>query len=970
MAKKIIREAYTFNPATRTITITGRSLRREQLVLITNVTTNVVIYNFADTSLTASSYTVTTTNNVETTTIVLTYNTGSMSSTDKLAILIEDTNEWLYPAEAYKDPVEKMRISAPQALIDTDFEYGTQPTKWETIALVANRPASFYDYTQPITNVNTQYSINGGAVGNYQITNVVGNGNYSVTISINNTTGITTSTPIFVQDTTDANINGWWIPTSISANTSITYNTERQITNGSVFDSAKTIVFVGAFYTGAAFPHATNAFTNVGSIVTVTTTHAHNMNAGQAIFVTGTSATTNAPNGTWVIRRILSSNSFDFDVAPQASAPTGAITATLNGSLYSKTWGNSSHRAFDGGVTFTAGLPYHGNQLIRQTRRYFRYQSGKGIQFSTGSNLCAPFQTDQLSASGTTVTVTTKYPHNINIGCVVQVAGADQAAYNGSFTVTSIPTETTFTYTALSAPTPTVATSMTANGFTVQPKNWYGASCRLGMFDQQNGLFFEYDGQTLYAVRRSSTTQIPGFLTSLANGSQVCTGSAACKWAENLIPGDYVVIRGMSYMVVSIESNTSMTIYPDFRGPSITSPSTVIISKTIDFKVPQSSWNIDKCDGTGESLFTLDITKMQMFFIDYAWYGAGTVRFGFRNQAGQVMYCHKMAHGNQQTEAYMRSGNLPARYEVNTLYPKTIMDPTTSITAVSNSIVVRDTTGFPNTGTFVIQAAGNTGAAVEYVNYTSKTSTSFSGLVRGIQSLSGPGAQANMGGGAASSFTPTATAPVGIQYWGPQAAVTISHWGSSVIMDGAYDDDRAILFNYGINTPYTLTTAGVRYPIFSIRLGPSVDFGATGTLGQREVINRMQLQPHGVGVFAAGSTIRVELWLNTAVSGSSTFVGVGGSSLTQRADHTNTQVISGGESIATFFAPVGSFSVLDLTKARDIGNSILGGGITNTYPTGVNNKYPDGPDILTVVCIPTSNGATALVRMNWIEAQA
>jgi hypothetical protein len=32
------------------------------------------------------------------------------------------------------DPVDKLRVSTPQALIDTDFEYGTQPTKWETIA--------------------------------------------------------------------------------------------------------------------------------------------------------------------------------------------------------------------------------------------------------------------------------------------------------------------------------------------------------------------------------------------------------------------------------------------------------------------------------------------------------------------------------------------------------------------------------------------------------------------------------------------------------------------------------------------------------------------------------------------------------------------------------------------------------------------------------------------------------------------
>ena len=31
---------------------------------------------------------------------------------------------------------------------------------------------------------------------------------------------------------------------------------------------------------------------------------------------------------------------------------------------------------------------------------------------------------------------------------------------------------------------------------------------RAGMFDDQNGFFYEYDGQNLSAVRRSSTLQI------------------------------------------------------------------------------------------------------------------------------------------------------------------------------------------------------------------------------------------------------------------------------------------------------------------------------------------------------------------------------------------------------------------------------------------------------------------------------
>ena len=87
MARKVLHETnYTFTPSTKTIVIPDH-IPRERLVLITNVTTNQVIYNFSDPSLKATSYTpAIDSNNVATTTIVLNYNTAAMSATDKLQI--------------------------------------------------------------------------------------------------------------------------------------------------------------------------------------------------------------------------------------------------------------------------------------------------------------------------------------------------------------------------------------------------------------------------------------------------------------------------------------------------------------------------------------------------------------------------------------------------------------------------------------------------------------------------------------------------------------------------------------------------------------------------------------------------------------------------------------------------------------------------------------------------------------------
>ena len=107
-----------------------------------------------------------------------------------------------------------------------------------------------------------------------------------------------------------------------------------------------------------------------------------------------------------------------------------------------------------------------------------------------------------------------------------------------------------------------------------------------------------------------------------------------------------------------------MFVTPSYRG---TTAANIIITKTKITRTPQNQWNIDKCDGTGPTGFKLDIHKIQMAYMDYSWYGAGKVRFGFKDQHGIVRYVHEMVHGNFEKEAYMRSGNLPARYEIENI---------------------------------------------------------------------------------------------------------------------------------------------------------------------------------------------------------------------------------------------------------------------------------------------------------------
>lgn len=87
-----------------------------------------------------------------------------------------------------------------------------------------------------------------------------------------------------------------------------------------------------------------------------------------------------------------------------------------------------------------------------------------------------------------------------------------------------------------------------------------------------------------------------------------------------------------------------------------------VTGSPVDTIVPQSSWNIDKIDGAlgplNISAVDLDITKLNLFWIDYQWLGAGRVRFGIYHD-GARLTAHVMNHGNAGTTAWMSRPTLP-----------------------------------------------------------------------------------------------------------------------------------------------------------------------------------------------------------------------------------------------------------------------------------------------------------------------
>jgi hypothetical protein len=368
----------------------------------------------------------------------------------------------------------------------------------------------------------------------------------------------------------------------------------------------------------------------------------------------------------------------------------------------------------------------------------------------------------------------------------------------------------------------------------------------------------------MYAVRRYSNTELAGKIAVNSRSGQVIgTGTI---FRKQLTVGDRVVIRGQTYLVNNIHSDTEMYINPTYRGENLTNGRML---KTQEIRVRQDAWNFDKMDGTGPSGYVLDPRKMQMVYIDYTWYGAGFIRWGFRTIRGDVVYCHRMANNNINNAAYQRSGNLPARYEVINEARNARLTSGTANT-VGSTLQPNDTTmyvdnvsGWAPSGYLFVKNE----SACEMMRYTaigaySSAAKGFPVTVirRQTYSIFFPGQTVILAAGSSSaslSFNPDQTlggnniGQVSVQTVTQTCAPQISHWGSSVIMDGRFDDDSNYTFTAGMQKVLTVVP-GVARPLVAVRLAPSVDNAIAKNFGNRELINRMQMKLASMGISANG----------------------------------------------------------------------------------------------------------------------
>jgi hypothetical protein len=956
MARQLV-EKYIFSPNVATagyVKFPGK-VDATQLLIIANKTSQNNIYAIGDPTrggtvvYSASEDAGFYTEQVGVTTVTFTYDTSTMSANDKIAIYTDapkNIGNIVRPYFMGVDAIERMRVANPQSLIDADFEYGLQPTKWQNYAEIRNIPGI---YEKPGLDLFLSDVTTNGASPS------------TITVTTSAPHGLSVADPVILFGLTGtanyARAEGAFVIASVPTSTTFTYFAKGIVgTNALSIYGGSTYGRRGGFYEGSDLP-ISSVTSNAAnpSVITVTCSANHGLVPGAPLVGIASSAGSNHGllTGNFFAESVPSATTFTFTARVGGAVANSSIATTM----YTRSDAFVIHRPFDGGVQLGNFLPSHGASISRQTKKYMRYQSGKGVLWTSGVLFNPVMNLDQISAAatgaGSLITVTTELDHGLQVGATVEIAGVVTSGYNGTYGINTVTSENTFTVVA--AVTLGAASAVVTNLPRVTLKTWHGASVRMGAFDDQNGLFWEFDGKELAVVKRSATYQISGFCT-VTPGSQAVVATSG-RFTQQLKVGDRIVIRGMTYMVGSIADDNNMTINPAYRG--VNGSTGIKLATVIDYRIPQSQFNIDALDGTGISGYNINLNKMQMMGISFSWYGAGFIDFMCRGSDGNMILAHRMKQNNINDEAYMRSGNTAVRYQ--TINESVIGELASSINDSVTTIPVTNVSRFPvNGGTVLIE---NECITFTGVNTGANTLTGCTRSASFIQFLGG--VNRTFTGGAAASHA-AGNGHTSVILISCTAAPTLNHWGSSYIMDGGFDTDRGYYFSYpALSNSLTSTQSK---SVFFIRLAPSVSNSISGTLGDRDLLNRSQLLLQKLQV-QSDQAVQVYGILNPGNIDSATDLtwqsvnttALGSQPSFAQVSTTVTTTATPGEQIFSTLGQPNGFAEIDLSSLKELSNSAIGG-----Y-----GNFPDGPDVLAIV-VKNLSSSTATVNVNlfWSEAQA
>ena len=193
--------------------------------------------------------------------------------------------------------------------------------------------------------------------------------------------------------------------------------------------------------------------------------------------------------------------------------------------------------------------------------------------------------------------------------------------------------------------------ALSDNGKANNQRSW-------GYGDHENGLFFKLVGTEMNVCLRSSS--IGNYFERIGSGIED-TFTITVNDATGITVGMHVEGSGViGYTVVTDITGNTITI--DKALHSNRTNSTFLFKEIVETLVPQSQWNGDKLDGTGDSGVVLDLSKANFYWLDFAWLGVGSVRMGILGPDGSRWTCHTFENPNSKSGPYMATGSLPLHW--------------------------------------------------------------------------------------------------------------------------------------------------------------------------------------------------------------------------------------------------------------------------------------------------------------------
>lgn len=196
------------------------------------------------------------------------------------------------------------------------------------------------------------------------------------------------------------------------------------------------------------------------------------------------------------------------------------------------------------------------------------------------------------------------------------------------------------------------------------------------IFDSQN----RYVQNDYFSSTNSGTTQ-----TYVANESTVDMATsnttsgnlavAQTKRSFSYQPGKSLLVMNTFVMGTAVTNvrmrvgyfNTQNGVFLERSGTTVRFVRRTFVSgAAVDNSVNQADWNGDKLNGTGDSGYTLDLTKSQILWQDFEWLGVGAVRCGFVIN-GEFIVAHTFYNANNLSNVYMTTAILPIRYELENI---------------------------------------------------------------------------------------------------------------------------------------------------------------------------------------------------------------------------------------------------------------------------------------------------------------